>query len=77
MKALNFKEYWLNVMNDLSRKYPLRMGRYLTQEERDDIRRLCPDTGPDWTRWKQVGLHAAEQSIRRKFQQWAKSNLWS
>jgi hypothetical protein len=33
----------------LSRKYPLRMGRYLTQEEREDIRRLVPDTGPDWS----------------------------
>ena len=34
---------------ELARKYPLRLGRYLTQEEREDIRRLVPDTGPDWS----------------------------
>jgi hypothetical protein len=39
-------------MNGLSRKYPMRMGRYLTQEEREDIRRLVPDTVPDWSAWK-------------------------
>lgn len=37
----------------LRNKYPLRMGRYLSQEEREDIRRLCPPAGPDWSNWKQ------------------------
>jgi hypothetical protein len=36
----------------LALKYPLRLGRYLTQEEREDIRRLVPDTGPDLSDWK-------------------------
>lgn len=35
----------------LQNKYPLRMGRYLTQKEREDIRTLCPPTGPDWSNW--------------------------
>ena len=52
MEALNFKEYWLNVIDDVSRKYPLRMGRYLTQEEKKDIGRLVPDTTLDWSAWK-------------------------
>ena len=52
MEALNFKEYWLNVIDDVSPKYPLNMGRYLTPEEREDIKRLVPDAGPDWSELK-------------------------
>jgi hypothetical protein len=29
----------------VSKRYPLVMGRYLTPEEREDIKRLVPDTG--------------------------------
>lgn len=39
-------------MDEVASKYPLRMGRYLTEEEREDIRRLVLDTGPDWSAWK-------------------------
>jgi hypothetical protein len=39
-------------MDKVLQKYPLRMCRYLTEEEREDIRRLVPDTGPDWSAWK-------------------------
>ena len=35
----------------LAHKYPLRMGRYLTQKEREDIKQLVPDTSPDWSAW--------------------------
>jgi hypothetical protein len=66
MKTLNFKKYGLNVMDDVSRKYTLRMSRYLTQEERKDIRLLVPDTSPDWSAWKRK-LESGEIStaIRR------------
>ncbi len=40
------------VTDEVAYKYPLRMGRYLTQEEREDIKWLVPDTGPDWSDWK-------------------------
>jgi hypothetical protein len=40
------------ILERLRDKYPLRMGRYLTDLEREDIRRSVPDTGPDWTDWK-------------------------
>jgi len=39
-------------MAEVLKIYPLVMGRYLTPEEREDIKRLVPDTGPDWSGWK-------------------------
>jgi hypothetical protein len=41
-------------MRRLTGKYPLNMGRYLTQEEREDLRRRVPATGPDWSSWNPV-----------------------
>ena len=35
----------------IKKKYPLRMGRYLTEEDREDIRRNWPNTRPDWSSW--------------------------
>ena len=42
----------MDFSDEVKRKYPLVMGRYLTPEEREDIRRLVPDTGPDWSEWE-------------------------
>jgi hypothetical protein len=58
----------VNERNELLRKYPLNMGRYMTPEERENIRRLVPDTGPDWSDWKRK-LENGEISaaIRRIF----------
>jgi len=42
------------ILKDLEAKYPLRMGRYLTRAEREDIRRLVPDSNPDWSDWSPV-----------------------
>jgi hypothetical protein len=50
----------------LWKKYPLRMGRYLTQEEREDIRRLCPPTEPDWSNWKKKLENGAVSAAARK-----------
>jgi hypothetical protein len=50
----------------LRKKYPLRMGRYLTQEERENIRRLCPPTGPDWSNWKKKLENGAVSAAARK-----------
>lgn len=37
---------------ELREIYPLYMGRYLTEEEREHIKELLPeDTGPDWSAW--------------------------
>jgi hypothetical protein len=69
MEALNFKEYWLNVMDDVSHKYPLNMGRYLTPEEREDIKRLVPDAGPDWRELKRK-LDSGEVSAACRAKKW-------
>lgn len=53
---------------ELARKYPLRLGRYLIQEEREDIRRLVPDTGPDWSdRKRKLENGEISAAIRRIF----------
>ena len=48
----------------LQKKYPLRMGCYLTSQEREDIERLHPDTGPDWSEWQKTGLKAATAALK-------------
>lgn len=47
-----FKSQMYAIMDEVRRKHSLKMGRYLTPEEREDIKRLVPDTGPDWSEWK-------------------------
>jgi len=39
------------MMDALLKKYPLRVGRYLTQKERKDIALLVPDTTLNWSDW--------------------------
>ena len=59
-------------MDEVATKYPLRMGRYLTQEEREDIRRLVPNTRPDWGAWKrklEIGeISAAINALKQRGQ---------
>jgi hypothetical protein len=57
--------YSMNDKSEPLRKYPLNMGRYLTPEEREDIRRLVLDTGPDWSGWKRK-LESGEVSAAIK-----------
>lgn len=42
----------MEFLDEVKRKYPLVMGRYLAQEEREGIRRLVPGTCPDWSAWE-------------------------
>ena len=50
----------------IKKKYPLRMGRYLTEEEREDIRRNWPNTRPDWSNWKKKLESGAVSAAVRK-----------
>lgn len=53
-------------LSEIQKKYPLRMGRYLTQEEREDIKRLVPDSGPDWSGWKKLLVSGRVSAAVRK-----------
>jgi hypothetical protein len=43
-----------NSSIDLGSLYPLRLGRYLTESERREIRELVPDTRVDWSHMEDI-----------------------